>query len=41
MKYKITIVMDTNSGNPLEWNWYELLDESGIETVSVKEINND
>lgn len=38
MKYKITIVMDTNNGNPLEWNWNDLLDESGIETVSVKEV---
>jgi hypothetical protein len=41
MKYKITIVLETDNGNPLKWDWNELLDEQGIETLSVKQVNND
>lgn len=38
MKYEITIILDTDNGNPLKWNWNELLDEPYIDTLDVKEV---
>lgn len=31
MKYKVTLIIDTEEGNPRKWNWAELLGEEVIE----------
>lgn len=34
MKYKVTLILDTDEGNPRKWNWAELLDE--VEVLEVE-----
>lgn len=31
MRYKVTLVIDTDNGNPRKWNWSELLGEDVIQ----------
>ena len=34
MKYKVTLILDTDEGNPRKWNWSDLLDE--VEVLEVE-----